>query len=187
MVKINYKYIKDIYKIDEYGNIYSEYKKGFLKPKKDKDGYLQIALQGEKRILYVRIATLVAYNFIGEPPIEIKDPTVDHIDGNIENNFYKNLRWLERSENSSIRKERARSLGELNHEAKLNEQQVIEICQLLIENKLSLQEIANIYKVHKSTISNIKRQVKWTHISKNYKFPKTEVQRDEKGRFCRGV
>lgn len=187
MVKINYKDIKDIYKIDEYGNIYSEYKKGFLKPKKDKDGYLRVMLRTQKGSIEVGIATLVIYNFIGEPPTEIKDPTVDHIDGNIENNFYKNLRWLERSENSSIRKERARSLGELNHEAKLNEQQVIEICQLLTDNKLSLQEIANIYKVHKSTISNIKRQVKWTHISKKYKFPRIEIKRDEKGRFYRGV
>lgn len=84
--ELKYKDVKPIYKIDERGNIYSKYKNGFLKPKKDKDGYLTISLAGENKTIYVRIATLVAYNFIGKPPTEIKDVTIDHIDGNILNN-----------------------------------------------------------------------------------------------------
>lgn len=42
--ELKYKNVKFIYKIDEYGNIYSKYKNGFLKPKKDKNGYLSVAL-----------------------------------------------------------------------------------------------------------------------------------------------
>lgn len=34
MVKIKYKNVKDIYEIDEYGNIYSKYKKRISKAKK---------------------------------------------------------------------------------------------------------------------------------------------------------
>ena len=57
---LKYKDIKSIYKIDEYGNVYSLYKKGYLKPKKDKNGYLQLSLKGQNRIIYARVATLVA-------------------------------------------------------------------------------------------------------------------------------
>lgn len=180
---LKYKDVKPLYTIDEYGNIYSKYKNDYIKTRKDKDGYLNTSLRGEKRTIYVRIATLVAYNFIGAPPKEIKDPTVDHIDGNILNNYYLNLRWLERSENSSIRKKRAKSRGELNHEAKLSETQVISICELLTKNIYTLREIANMFNVDKSTISNIKRKKNWCHIACKYDFPSSEVERDKKGKF----
>lgn len=168
--ELEYKDVKPLYKIDEYGNVFSIYKNDYLKPKTDKDGYLSLALRGEQRIIYVRTATLVAYNFIGPPPINMKDPTIDHIDGKILNNYYKNLRWLERGENSSIRKRRYKSKGELNHEAKLSNKQVVEICNLLMNKELTLKQIGAMYGVHKSTISNIKRKVKWQHLTQNYNF-----------------
>ena len=181
---LKYKDVKNIYKIDEYGNIYSEYKKDFLKPKKDKDGYLQLILAGKNRKIYVRVATLVAYNFIGEPPKEIKDPTIDHIDNNILNNYYRNLRWLERSENTR-RATKKSQLGEKNNQSVLNEKQVIEICKKLIENKLTLQEIANIFKVHKTTISNIRRKKNWKNICNNFEFPEIKIERNKEGRYCK--
>lgn len=181
--ELKYNDVKALYKIDECGNIYSKYKNGFLKPKKDKDGYLTISLVGENKRIYIRVATLVAYNFIGKPPTEIKDATIDHIDGNILNNHYTNLRWLDRSVNSSIRKNRMKSAGELNHEAKLTEKEVVEICNLLVENKLTLKEIGKIYNVTKSTVNNIKRKVNWKYITKTYIFPKVEIKRESKGRF----
>ena len=181
--ELKYKNVKPIYMIDEYGNIYSKYKKNFLKAQKDKDGYLKICLTGTNKKIYVRIATLVAYNFIGLPPDTIKDVTVDHIDGNILNNYYANLRWLERSENSSIRKIRNRSKGQLNHSSKLNNVEVIKIIDLLIENKLTLKEIGDIFKVSKSTINNIRRKKNWTHLTEKIIFPDIKIKRDNKGRF----
>ena len=63
MEPICYKNVKEgLYLIDEDGNIWSNYKKGYMSPTKGKDGYLKIKLSGGSREdkCYVRIATLVA-------------------------------------------------------------------------------------------------------------------------------
>lgn len=162
---------KNSYFISEDGQVYSLIRKKILSPCFDKDGYLKILLVDDSNTGYRktwRISILVALVYIGSPPKTMIDPTVDHIDSDKLNNKYTNLQWLERGTNSSIRKNKG--LGELNHEAVLNEQQVIEICELLKQKIYSLQKIANMYKVNKSTISNIKRKKNWTHITKNYNF-----------------
>lgn len=182
--RIKYKNVKPIYKIDQDGNIYSEYKKNYMQPRKDKDGYYKLALRTKKGdFLYVRVATLVAYEFLGKPPKNMKDPTVDHIDGNKTNNFYKNLRWLERTENSKIRKNNCE--GELNAMSKLKEKEVKEICELLMKNVLTCKEIAQKYGVDKSAISNIKMKKNWLKITKEYDFSILKLERDEKGRYCK--
>ena len=47
---------------------------------------------------------------------------------------------------------------------KLKPDQVIEIKKLLLRNKLTLQQIADIYDVEKSTISNINTGKTWSHL-----------------------
>lgn len=183
MVPLIYKNVKPgLYLIDENGNIYSNYKKGFLSPAKDKDGYLKLTLSGGSRQekCYVRVATLVAYHFIGTPPKELKDPTINHIDGDITNNYYKNLEWVERGVNSSIRNNKGE--GETNHEAVLTEQQVKEICDLLVNTDLTYDQIAYKYGIKKNTVSNIKNKKSWKKISKDYDFSCRQLIR-ENGRF----
>lgn len=174
-----YKNVKrGLYTIDEYGNIFSKYKNDYLIPSLDKDGYKRIALSGGGRDskIYVRIANLVAYTFIGHPPNDMVDPTVNHIDGDNCNNHYSNLEWMERGENSSIRNIKPK--GELNGQHILTEKNVIEICELILEGKLPLVEIGRRFNVHKSTISNIKRKKAWIHITKDYNF-KTKKQKNK--------
>ena len=161
---------KNMYYISEDGKIYSTFLNDFLKPRHDKNEYLELGLstgQSKKRKLW-KVHQLVAKVYLGNPPEYMKDPTVDHINGNIFDNNYRNLRWMERGINSSIRHNKG--VGEQNHEAKLTEEQVIEICEVLIQNEKSLKEIADLYGVDKSTISNIKRKKSWTHLTKCYNF-----------------
>ena len=167
---INLNNIKNYYYISEIGEVYSTYSNKILKPKCDKDGYFSISLctnNNERKTYYIH--QLVINTYVENAPIYMKDPTVDHIDGNRTNNYYKNLRWIERKVNSSIRKNRG--IGENNHEAILTEIQVIEICELIMQKQFTLQQIANKYNVDKSTISNIKRKKSWKHLTKFYNFP----------------
>lgn len=184
MVPICYNGIKEgLYLIDENGNIWSNYKKDYIKPRKDKNGYLHINLSGGSKSNKkdVRIATLVAWHFNGRPDESIKDPTINHIDSNILNNHYSNLEWIERGKNSSIRKNKGQ--GSLNHEAILTESQVIEICELLVNTDISLQSIGKKYGVTQSTIANIKNRKTWKNISIKYDFSCRKVIRDKKGKF----
>lgn len=183
MVPIQYKNVKEgLYLIDEYGNIYSNYKKGYLLPSRDKDGYLHLSLSGGSRgeKCYVRVATLVAWYYIG-PPAGLKDPTIEHKDGNKENNHYSNLCWIERGINSSIRRNKGN--GSENHEAKLEEKQVKEICELLVTTSKSYQEIAEMFGVEKSTIANIKNKKNWKSIVKDYDFSCRKLIRNQFGQF----
>lgn len=159
-----------LYEVYEDGRIWSNYKNNFLNPKEDKDGYLEVMLSGGSRNKrkFIRVHTVVAKHFIGEPPTDMLDPTVNHIDNNPKNNMYTNLEWIERGVNSSIRKNKG--VGEQNHEAILTESQVISICDMLANTNLTLQKIADIFNVHKSTISNIKRKKNWKYIAEQYNF-----------------
>lgn len=172
-----------LYEIEEDGRIWSNYKKGYLQPSQDKDGYLRIGLSSgiKNKKKYIRIANLVAFFFIGPPPSSIQDPTINHIDGNITNNHFSNLEWMERSKNSSIRFNKGQ--GSLNHEAKLNEEQVKEICELLVNTNLSYKEIMKKYNITKSTLSGIKNKKHWTQITSQYDFSCRITIRDEKGQF----
>lgn len=180
--------LTDFYSINEYGDIRSKKSGEILKPKKNKQGYLVIALcvneidhdKTHKRKMF-SIAQLVARSYNGHPPDDMNDPTVDHIDGNKQNNHFTNLRWLERGVNSSIRKNKG--AGSQNHEAKLTEAQVEEICNLLINTNLSFQQIADRFNVEKSTINNIKQHKNWKNITTKYDFSCRTMTRDVDGRF----
>lgn len=180
--------LSGFYSINEYGDIVSKKSNNILNPTKDKDGYLKIMLctneithgKMHKRKSF-RISQLVAKSYHGDPPDYMNDPTVDHIDGNIDNNHFTNLRWLERGNNSSIRKNKGS--GSQNHEAKLTDSQVEEICEMLINTNFSYQQIANIFNIEKSTVSSIKKHKSWKHITTKYDFSCRIMIRDVNGRF----
>ena len=171
-----------MYKINEYGDIYSEYTKNLMHPKSDKDGYLSIGLKTVcGKVKMFRVATLVLITFVGECPASIKDPTVNHIDSNIVNNHYTNLEWMERRENSSIRENKG--AGELNHEAKLSENDVLKIIEYIKMTTLSIQKIGELFNVDKSTIHNIMQGKNWKHLIDENLSKYRVLKRDNNGKF----
>ena len=186
MIPLIYKQVKpDLYFIEENGQIYSKAKKGYITPSCDKDGYLQVLLQknegGRNNRVCYRVAALVIYSFIGPPPENLKDPTINHIDGDKTNNNYTNLEWIERSTNSKIRFITAKE--ERNGAAKLSCSEVHQICQLLADTDLTVQEIGDKLNVSKSTISNILSGKNWVSISNQYDFSFRKTIRDENGKY----
>ena len=75
--------------------------------------------------------------------------------GTIQDN---NLDMMQKNRNPMLNKQ-----GEQHLNAKLKDKQVIEIKKLLQE-KLTQKEIAKMFDVERTTISNIKRNTTWKHV-----------------------
>lgn len=129
-------------------------------------GYRRIQLCNEENHKHFQISRLVAEAFIGKQPKNKK--FINHIDGNKLNDRVENLEWCTQSENvlHAYKKGLAKpARGELNGQAKLNEKQVRIIKHILnIPNHISFKLIANILKVHQSTIYDIKYNRTWKHL-----------------------
>ena len=83
-----------IYRLKQYANGFQLLRK--LKPRKDRDGYLQVNLSKNGKLTTKKVHRLVAEAYIPNPK---KRDTVNHIDGNKNNNYVFNLEWLTRRQN----------------------------------------------------------------------------------------
>ena len=99
-------------------------KERILKPKENRDNYLQVYLYKDGKGKNYYVHRLVAEVFI--PKIDGKTH-VDHIDGNPSNNVYTNLRWCNQAENCNFELARKHmsensalkgKSGELHHRSK---------------------------------------------------------------------
>ena len=85
------------FSISNYGRVKNLKKNVFRKPTKAKNGYLFISLwnKNKKERIRLSIHRLVATLFLDN-----KGECVNHIDGNKQNNYYKNLEWCSLAENT---------------------------------------------------------------------------------------
>lgn len=91
------------------------------------DGYVKVRLQHKGKDKTARVHRLVAEAFIPNP--ENKD-TVNHIDGNKQNNAVSNLEWVDRTEQMLHAYDlglKSSRVGSQNSNAKLTDEQVREI------------------------------------------------------------
>ena len=155
-----------LYKIDEYGNIWSINFAGGSKAKKLKPilspgGYLYVNIYKNKKHRALRLNRAVALAFIPNPE---NKPEVNHKDGVKTNNHMDNLEWATHIENQQHRREilGKNTRGENNGMAKLTEIQVREI---LSQQGLKTQEaLGEKYGVSHSIIGRIFRREGWKYI-----------------------
>lgn len=158
-----------VYFVSKNGNIYSAMSNKILAPTPNRDGYLYINLQTpDCKTKKISMAKIVLTTFKGEPPINIKDPTTEHINDDRQDNRYDNLMWMERIENASTRNNKGK--GENNVKAILSESDVKKICKLFQKGKYTIQQIANKYNVSTGCISSIKQRKNWTYITNKYQW-----------------
>lgn len=147
------------FKVDSNGKILK------LRKSKQKNYYYKVFLSNNevKKNLYVH--RLVAEAFL--PKIDNK-LEVNHKDGDKTNNCVDNLEWVNHLENITHAYQNSMIpyiQGERHGMHKLTEIEIVEIKQLLSDNKLTQTEIASKYNVCKSTITNIKYNYNWNCIS----------------------
>lgn len=85
--------VKSLERIDSLGH---KRKEKILKPRKNKDGYLQVVLCKEGKYKEFRVHRLVAIAFI---PNTDNKPFIDHINTIRDDNRVENLRWVTHEEN----------------------------------------------------------------------------------------
>ena len=95
---------------------------------------------------------------------------------NKQNNYVGNLEWCTNSENQKhayrigLNKSKP---GEQNPSAKLTEQEVIEIADMIMAG-VTHKEIAERFGISTITVSAIRSKRHWEYILKDYNFPKSK-------------
>jgi hypothetical protein len=146
--------------------IFGNKKEIFLKPTKNRKGYLTVKLCkksdevcSEKSKIIHR---LVANEFLENP---FSKPQVNHINGIKDDNRVENLEWATGSENvihALANNLKISQKGSEHGNSKLTENEVLEI--RAIGRTKTLKEVAKIYNVDMSLISLILLEKAWKHL-----------------------
>lgn len=154
------------YYATEDGRIWSQKTRRFLKPCPLHDGYIRVALCKDLKVHYKRVHRLVLETFIGPCPEGME---CCHENDVRADNRLKNLRWDTRENNQrdSIKHGTHRCLhqnGRTNPNTKLKEKDVRMIVYMFRTGLFSQKEIAKVYNMGRSSISDIITKKHWKHI-----------------------
>ena len=155
-------YIKDLYTIDDLGNIYSDIS-GKMKTRNKGNTEYQIinlmTLEGKKKTFRVHRLVMMAFH----PIQSMNDMEVNHIDGNKQNNALSNLQWCTASENQlhafQIGLQKPRK-GEESNFSKLTQKDVDKIFNLR-RRGLTQKQIAEKIGCTRSNVSYILSKKTW--------------------------
>jgi hypothetical protein len=123
-------------------------KEKILKPEIVWNNRLRVVLCRDKSKKRVQIHRIVALTFIPNPE---NKPCINHIDGNPQNNNYKNLEWCNSKENA----QHAVRTGLWKQIKKLNDKQIEEIRIQKSSSSKTYNQLAIDFNVSISTIYNV--------------------------------
>lgn len=166
------------YMVNSVGDVYTKRTGELMVPRPDKDDYLYLCLYNTvtNKRMTVRIHKAVMYTFNGPPPVDMIDPTIDHIDFNRTNNKASNLKWLARRTNSSPKNQ---TVIKFKSEIKRNRADYDKLrnkfdCDGIIEdyfeNDLTKREIVDKYHVSDKGFSDIIEPFMSLLFTKNEEF-----------------
>jgi hypothetical protein len=153
-----------LYEVSFDGQIKSCRTEKIIYTAKDKDGYLITQLCNKGKRLTVAVHRVVAEAFLGEKPS--KNLTVNHIDGNKQNNCANNLEYVSKSEQMYHAYKLGLKKPVFNSNQKLKKEQILEIKSLYKKGcrKNGSESLAKRYNVSPSTILNIVNNKTYKHI-----------------------
>lgn len=144
-----------------------------LKTRTRKDGYCEIRITYNNKKYNFLLHVLVANAFIkNKNPNKFK--VVNHLDGDKMNNLYLNLEWTNHSGNTNHALKNGlfiHAKGEQVGGSKYTEEEIITVCEMIQQN-ISLKDIANRTGLTYNTITNILYKRVWFHIVNNFDFSK---------------
>lgn len=161
----NIKGYEGLYRVSNYGNVYSVKRSIVMKSKMFGRGYVGVCLSKNsiKRNKYIHRLVIEAFSENRE-----NKPCCNHKDGNKKNNYASNLEWSTYSENQQHAYDMGLNKGpqeEGHGRAKLNRFQVrrIRIMRQLVPNA-TYKRIADIFNVSIGAIQSIIEKRTWRHI-----------------------
>jgi len=139
-----------------------------LKPIKQSDGYLRVALCRDGKRKQVPVHRLVLEGHVGSAPSPKHEG--NHKSGVRDDNRVENLEWVTRSENHKhayrvLARDPVCVLGEAHGLAKLTARKVCQIRELYASGNYTQRELGEMFGVHQVTIGRIVRRETWKHVS----------------------
>jgi NUMOD4 motif len=165
--------IETNYLVSDHGNVKSGKSNKLLKPQKFNNGREYVNIYMNKVMKHKLISRLVAEAFIENPD---NLPVVNHLDGDIGNNYITNLEWTTFKGNTihALENGLITSIGEESHLNRYAEELVIYICDELMTGKTP-REISDMTGMSQAYVTEIREKKVWRHITKNYEFPDRSI------------
>ena len=148
------------------GRIYSLRSGRFLEPVLQSNGYLHVTLSQDGKRNNFPVHRLIAIAFL---PNNEDKPTVNHIDGNKQNNELLNLEWATQKEQIHHALINGLMSGTRNPDRSLSDEVVHLICKLIQDNWRN-KDIASSLNVSSQIVANIRFGTDYQDIASEYEF-----------------